>query len=153
MKAGEEDKSALEEPVADDKDQAADEAAAEGEAMEVDKTPGGVTNGTPASGKKAKRKSSSGVPEHRSRKINRKKSQALTHIHAKAGEHYLARLKGHRPWPSVIADEEMLPQALLATRGVSAMRADGTYREDYADGGKRVNERTFPVMFLATNEL
>jgi hypothetical protein len=32
------------------------------------------------------------------------------------------------------------------------MRADGTYREDYADGGKRAHERTFPVMFLETNE-
>ena len=76
-----------------------------------------------------------------------------TQLDAKPGDYYLARFKGHAPWPSIISDEDMLPQALLATRGVSAKKADGTYRPDYADGGKKVHERTFPIMFLATNEL
>ncbi|RHZ72627.1 hypothetical protein CDV55_107711 [Aspergillus turcosus] len=109
----------------------------------------------PPSSKKSggsRRKSTSGVPEHKS-KLNRKKSQArITNLHAKPGEYYLARLRSFPPWPSIICDEEILPQTLLSTRPVSAMRADGTYREDYADGGKRAHERTFPVMFLETNE-
>ncbi|RHZ61167.1 PWWP domain protein [Aspergillus thermomutatus] len=109
----------------------------------------------PPSSKKSggsKRKSTSGVPEHKS-KLNRKKSQArITNLHAKPGEYYLARLRSFPPWPSIICDEEILPQTLLSTRPVTAMRADGTYREDYADGGKRAHERTFPVMFFETNE-
>lgn len=47
----------------------------------------------------------------------------------------------------------MLPQSLLNTRPVTTKQADGTYKEPYADGGKRVYERTFPIMFLETNEL
>ncbi|KAL1997849.1 hypothetical protein VTN02DRAFT_602 [Thermoascus thermophilus] len=46
----------------------------------------------------------------------------------------------------------MLPQTLLNSRPVTTKQADGTYREPYADGGKRVHERTFPIMFLETNE-
>ena len=153
--AGEEAKAVGDESGPAENGQPGDKAAAEAvdpAGKDVDDGPSAVTNGTPASSRKAKRKSS-GVPEHRSRKLHKKKSQALTNTNAKAGDFYLARLKGHPPWPSVVADEEMLPQALLASRGVSAKRADGTYREDYADGGKRVNERTFPVMFLGTNQL
>ncbi|GIK07427.1 hypothetical protein Aspvir_003091 [Aspergillus viridinutans] len=109
----------------------------------------------PPSSKKSggsRRKSTSGVPEHKS-KLSRKKSQArMANLHAKPGEYYLARLRSFPPWPSIICDEEILPQTLLSTRPVTAMRADGTYREDYADGGKRAHERTFPVMFLETNE-
>lgn len=47
----------------------------------------------------------------------------------------------------------MLPHSLLSTRPVTTKQADGSYREQYADGGKRVHERTFPIMFLHTNEL
>lgn len=120
--------------------------------------PAPETNGTPASAKKAangKRKSTGGVAEHKTpRKLGRKKSQArITHLDAKPGEYYLARLKSYPPWPSIICDEEMLPQTLLNTRPVTTKQADGTYREPYADGGKRVHERTFPIMFLETNEL
>ena len=39
------------------------------------------------------------------------------------------------------------------TRPVTAARPDGTYREDFADGGKRAGDRTYPVMYLYTNEL
>ncbi|OGM51113.1 PWWP domain protein [Aspergillus bombycis] len=112
-------------------------------------------NGTPASAKKSgstKRKSTGAVPEHKS-KLNRKKSQArMTNLHAKPGEYYLARLRSYPPWPSIICDEEILPETLSGTRPVTAQRADGSYREDYAEGGKRAHERTFPVMFLETNE-
>ena len=127
-------------------------------ATEVKAPPSAITepgpNGTPASAKKGKRKSNAGVPEHRSKKLNRKKSQILTtHIHAEPGEYYFARLKGHPPWPAMICDEEMLPQALLTTRPVTAKGPDGKYREDFAEGGKRQDERTFPVMFMETYEL
>lgn len=62
-------------------------------------------------------------------------------------------MKGYSPWPAIICDEEMLPQILLATRPNSTKQSDGTYTEHYKDGGKKVTERTFPVMFLQTNEL
>lgn len=132
---------------------AAAEAAPEGDAAAAATA---EPNGTPASLKRtssSKRKSTGGVPEHKN-KLNRKKSQVrVTHLHAKPGEYYIARLRSYPPWPSIICDEEMLPQSLLSTRPVTAMRPDGTYRDDYADGGKRAHERTFPIMFLQTNEL
>ena len=109
---------------------------------------------TPAADKsKARRKSSGGTDTKK--KLNRKGSKAnlITHTDAKPGEYYFHQLKGHSPWPVVICDEEMLPEALLRTRPVSAARPDGTYREDHADGGKNVNGRKFPVMYLQTNEL
>lgn len=109
-------------------------------------------NGTPSQSKKPKRKSSAGVPEHRAKKVTKKKSQKF-HVDAKPGDYYLARIKGYPFWPAIIADDDMLPQAILASRPVSAKRADGTYRADFANGGKKVNERAFPVMFLGTNEL
>jgi hypothetical protein len=62
-------------------------------------------------------------------------------------------LKSFPPWPAIICDEEMLPQTLLTTRPVTTKQSDGTYREPYNDGGKRVYDRTFPIMFLETNEL
>ena len=111
------------------------------------------TNGAPASAKKTSkdRRRSSGVTD---KKLNRKKSQSrITQLHAKPGEYYLARLRSYAPWPAIICDEEMLPQSLLDSRPVTAMQKDGTYREEYADDGKRAHERTFPVMFFQTNEL
>ena len=62
-------------------------------------------------------------------------------------------MKGHPPWPSVVCDEEMLPHSLLTTRPVTAQQPDKSFRKpEYADGGKRAHERTFPIMFLHTNE-
>jgi len=77
----------------------------------------------------------------------------ITHLDAQPGEYYLARLKSYPPWPSIICDEEMLPDILLNSRPVTTKKADGTYNEAYADGGKKVADRTFPIMFLHTNEL
>lgn len=112
------------------------------------------TNGTPASKSQPKRKSSTGVPEHKSKTLKKKKSKAkITNLDAKPGDLFLARLKSYPPWPSIISDEDMLPDVLLNTRPVTAMKADGTYNEAYADGGKKVTDRTYPVMFLHTNEL
>ena len=116
-------------------------------------SPRGIpANGTPASSKKASssaKKKSSAVPEHKSKKLNKKKSRPMTNLNAQPGEYYFARMKGHPPWPSIICDEEMLPQSLLDTRPVTTKLPDGTYKKlEYADGGKRAHERTFPVMFL-----
>lgn len=112
-----------------------------------------ATAQTPASGKKASNGSSkkkAAVPEHKTKKLNKKASaKRLTNLDAQPGQHYLARMKGHPPWPSVICDEEMLPMNLLDTRPVTTKLPDGTYKKaEYADGGKRVHDRTFPIMFL-----
>jgi hypothetical protein len=77
----------------------------------------------------------------------------VLHLDASAGDLYFVSMKGHPPWPVVICDEGMLPETLLSKRPVSAMRIDGTYREDFANGGKHVRDRRYPVMFLGTNEL
>ena len=115
--------------------------------------PNGVA-ATPSNNKKASTSSSSkkksyGVPEHKTKKLNKKKCKADLHLHCQPGELYLARMKGHAPWPSVICDEDMLPAQLLNSRPVTTALPDGSFkRPDYADGGKRQNERTFPIMFL-----
>ena len=111
-------------------------------------------NGTPSVAKRASmggssKKKSSAVPEHKSKKLNKKKSKPLTNLDAKPGQYYIARMKGHPPWPSIICDEEMLPPSLLNTRPVTAQLPDGNFKKpEYADGGKRAYERTFPIMFL-----
>lgn len=95
----------------------------------------------------------SGAGDSKAKTLNRKNSKArLTNIHAKPGDHFLVKLKGFPAWPAIICDEDMLPEALVTTRPVTAARPDGTYAEAYADGGKRANDRTFPVMYLYTNE-
>lgn len=113
-----------------------------------------ATNGTPSASKKAvngKRKSTSTPGQ---KKANKKKSMnRIYHLDVQPGETYLARMKSHAPWPAVVCDEEMLPPSLLSTRPVTTKRPDGTYTEAYSDGGKKVNDRTFPVMFMHTNEL
>ncbi|EFR02094.1 PWWP domain-containing protein [Nannizzia gypsea CBS 118893] len=112
-----------------------------------------AANGSSSVSKKAangKRKSTSGPGQ---RKLNKKKSMnRIYHLDVQPGETYLARMKSHPPWPSIVCDEEMLPPSLLNTRPVTTKRADGTYTEAYSDGGKKVNDRTFPVMFMYTNE-
>lgn len=109
-------------------------------------------NGTSAT--KGKRKSTSGVPEHKNKTLKKKQSkQKITNLDAQPGDYFLARLRSFPPWPSIICDEEMLPDTLLKTRPVTAMQSDGTYKELYADDGKKAIERTYAVMFLSTNEL
>ncbi|EHK45253.1 hypothetical protein TRIATDRAFT_299943 [Trichoderma atroviride IMI 206040] len=104
-----------------------------------------------AKGKGGRRKSTAG--ESKGKTLSKKGSKArLTHIDAQPGDHFLVKLKGFPAWPAIICDEDMLPQALINTRPVSAARPDGSYSEAYADGGKRVHDRSFPVMYLYTNE-
>ncbi|KAK4550392.1 hypothetical protein LTR36_003359 [Oleoguttula mirabilis] len=112
----------------------------------------GASDSTPASGKKEKRKSTGGIPEHKMKKLNKKKSMLKLQLDCKPGEFYWARLKGYPPWPSIICDEQMLPESLLASRPVSTARPDGSLRADFQEGGKNAKERTFPIMFLSTNE-
>ncbi|KAM3089243.1 hypothetical protein ACMFMG_000848 [Clarireedia jacksonii] len=108
--------------------------------------------GTPASASKSKSRRKSGIPEHK-KKLNKKQSKAkMTHIDAKPGDYFFVRLKGYPLWPAIVCDEAMLPTTLLRTRPVTAMRPDGTYRADYEDGGPKAKDRTFPVMYLHTNE-
>ena len=116
----------------------------------------GAGQSTPATGSKKKDRKSvgGGVPEHKkSKNLNKKKSMPTMHLDCQPGDFYWARLKGYPPWPSVICDEQMLPESLLASRPVSTMRPDGSLRDDFKSGGKNAKERTFPVMFLSTNEL
>ncbi|KAJ5510908.1 hypothetical protein N7453_003011 [Penicillium expansum] len=108
-------------------------------------------NGTPASAKKSSknRRISTGATQ----KLSRKKSQSrITHLDAKPGQTYLARLRSYAPWPAIICDEGILPPSLLETRPVTAKQKDGSYKGEYGDDGRRAHERTFPVMFFDTNE-
>ncbi|KAF5675027.1 PWWP domain-containing protein [Fusarium heterosporum] len=103
-----------------------------------------------AKGKNNRRKSTGGANR---KSLSKKASKArLTHSDAKPGDHFLVKLKGFPAWPAIVCDETMLPQALVDNRPVAAARPDGSYTEAYADGGKRANDRTFPVMYLHTNE-
>ncbi|KAM3419756.1 hypothetical protein BST61_g3089 [Cercospora zeina] len=108
-----------------------------------------ASDGTP---KDKKKKPVGGVPEHKNKKVGRKKSMITLRLDCKPGEYYWARLKGYPPWPAIVCDEEMLPETLLATRPVSTARPDGSLRDDFKEGGKNAKERTFPIMFLYTNE-
>lgn len=113
-----------------------------------------ATTATPKTKTPSRRKSTAGGDSTKGKKLNKKGSKAaILHTDAKPGQHYFIKLKGFPQWPCIICDEDMLPQALLKSRPVSAARADGGYREDFADGGKRAHDRTFPIMYLATNEL
>ncbi|CAI7636205.1 unnamed protein product [Penicillium glandicola] len=140
-------------PASSDK---APEAKADGEAAEAapadaEAAAPAEANGTPASAKKSSknRRISTGATQ----KLNRKKSQSrITHLDAKPGQAYLARLRSYAPWPAIICDEGILPPSLLETRPVTAMQKDGSYKGEYGDDGRRAHERTFPVMFFETNE-
>lgn len=136
-----------------DKEDASDKASQ----MDVDTQPGqsetaAEANGAGSAQPTAHRKSiGAATPKG---KLNKKASKGrILHVDCKPGDHFFARLKGFPPWPVIIADEDMLPETMLSTRPVTAARPDGSYRFDFAEGGKRVADRTFPVMYLHTNEL
>ncbi|KAF2187750.1 hypothetical protein K469DRAFT_725217 [Zopfia rhizophila CBS 207.26] len=113
----------------------------------------GAANGTPASLKKSnnKRKSAGGVPEHK-KKTPKKKAGAELRLDVQPGDFWFVAMRGYPPWPCIVCDEAMLPETLLSKRPVSAQRIDGTYREDFREGGKNAKDRRYPVMFLGTNE-
>ncbi|KAF2204201.1 hypothetical protein GQ43DRAFT_197906 [Delitschia confertaspora ATCC 74209] len=110
-------------------------------------------NGTPAPKKgNNKRKSISGIPEHKKKTPSKKKAAPELHLNVQPGEYWFVAMRGFPPWPVVVCDEEMLPETLLSKRPVSAKRIDGTYREDFREGGKNAKDRRYPIMFLGTNE-
>lgn len=122
------------------------------EAGAGENTTAGVNGASAPAKSNGKRKSTGGVPEHKSKKLNKKKSMPNLNLSVKPGEYWWARMKGYASWPVIICDEGMLPESLLNKRPVSAIRPDGTYREDFTDGGKNARDRRYPVMFLGTNE-
>jgi len=132
------------------------------DAANADKTPApaeapatadAAATGPTPSKSHAKRKSV-GSADLKGKKLNKKASKArILHIDAQPGEHFFVKLKGFPQWPVIICDEDMLPTSLIKSRPVTAKRADGTYRDDYQDGAKKASDRTFPVMYLHTNEL
>lgn len=118
------------------------------QAADVDDAVGGDAD------KSKSRRKSIGGGAAKGKKLNKKASKPrMMNLDAEPGDHYFVKLKGFPQWPVIICDEDMLPASLLKSRPVTAKRADGTYREDYADGGKNIADRTFPVMYLHTNEL
>ncbi|KAK3335532.1 hypothetical protein B0T19DRAFT_10915 [Cercophora scortea] len=131
---------------------AADKIDSEQPAAEGASTDATLAFQTPNKSKSRQRKSISG-PQSTGKKLNKKASKArILHLDAQPGDHFYVKLKGFPQWPVIICDEDMLPQSLLKSRPVTAKRADGTYRDDYADGAKKAADRTFPVMYLHTNE-
>lgn len=107
-----------------------------------------TANKTPAKANNNRRKSTGGKKSGGKKGAKAK----VFYLDAKPGDHFLVKLKGYPDWPAVVIDEEMLPDQLKANRPTTAKQADGTYNENYADGGKRVGDRKFPVMYLHTNE-
>ncbi|KAH9879037.1 hypothetical protein J1614_002472 [Plenodomus biglobosus] len=114
-----------------------------------------TSNGTPAPKKatNGKRKSGAGVPEHKKKTPSKgKKNAPKLRLDVSAGDMFMVAMRGYQPWPVIVCDEEMLPESLLSKRPVSAKRIDGTYREDFLEGGKNAKDRRYPIMFLGTNE-
>lgn len=144
----------------EEKNEAEEKVAAEGDSEMPDATEASIVAdadqstadaSTKAGAKNQNRRKSTGGGR---KSLSKKASKAkVTHLDAKPGDHFLVKLKGFPEWPAVICAESMLPQALLTSRPVTAARPDGTYAEPYADGGKRAYDRNFPVMYLHTNEL
>ncbi|KAF1912423.1 hypothetical protein BDU57DRAFT_582678 [Ampelomyces quisqualis] len=147
-----------EEPVAEPEDPASaqpETEAASDDAEAAPATDAPTSNGTPSASKttNGKRKSGAGVPEHKKKTPAKKKKAAPElRLDVSPGEMYMVAMRGYQPWPVIICDEEMLPESLLSKRPVSAKRIDGTYREDFLEGGKNAKDRRYPVMFLGTNE-
>ncbi|KAF2809665.1 uncharacterized protein BDZ99DRAFT_388586, partial [Mytilinidion resinicola] len=89
----------------------------------------------------------SGRPAGRSRK-----SVPVLQLDMVPGQCWIVKYRGHSPWPAIICDEEMLTKDLITTRPVSAKPIDGTYREEFQNGGRSTKGRRYPIMFLGTNE-
>jgi hypothetical protein len=115
---------------------------------------GAIAPGTPATVKKPQRKSIGGG-ESTGKKLNRKQSKKNLNLNleAKPGDYFFVKLKGWPQWPAIIADEDMLPETIIRSRPVTAANEHGVYRPDYAIDGKKADQRTFPVMYMGTNEL
>lgn len=111
-----------------------------------------ATNGTPSTGKKDNKKRKSGAADGKKTPSKKKPGKEM-HLDVQPGQLWWVKTKGYPNWPGIICDEEMLPATLLEKRPVSAIRLDGTYRQDFDDGGKNVRDRRYAVMYLGSNEL
>src|SRR5689334_534243 len=56
-----------------------------------------VNGATDGAKKHQKKKSLSGVPEHKNKKLSKKKSMPNIHLSVKPGEYWYVRMKGHPP--------------------------------------------------------
>jgi hypothetical protein len=92
------------------------------------------------------------VPEHKKKTPKKGKAPPELHLNVEPGEMWFVAMKGHPAWPVIVCDDSMLPEALISKRPVSAKRLDGTFREDFREGGKNAKDRRYPIMFLGTNE-
>ncbi|KAE8852686.1 hypothetical protein PTNB29_10076 [Pyrenophora teres f. teres] len=136
-------------------DAQAEKSAASDDAEAAPASDAPATNGTPAPKKttNGKRKSGAGVPEHKKKTPAKKGKKAVElRLNVSPGDMHMVAMRGYQPWPVIVCDEEMLPESLLSKRPVSARRIDGTYREDFLEGGKNAKDRRYPIMFLGTNE-
>ncbi|KNG46483.1 pwwp domain-containing protein [Stemphylium lycopersici] len=153
-----EDKPAQEDAAAKDDvttDAQAEPTAANDDAEAAPVSDAPATNGTPGPKKAAngKRKSGAGIPEHKKKTPAKKGKKAPElRLNVSPGDMHMVAMRGYQPWPVIVCDEEMLPESLLSKRPVSARRIDGTYREDFLEGGKNAKDRRYPIMFLGTNE-
>lgn len=119
-----------------------------------------INASTPSATKAKGKRKSTGVPEHKGKKLNKKASKAKLgddpkryHPDAQPGDHFFIHLKGYPRWPGIVADNDMLPTSLLKSRPQGAQDEDGNWRPGYEEGGPKYNLRVFPVMYLETNEL
>ncbi|KAF2013214.1 hypothetical protein BU24DRAFT_464029 [Aaosphaeria arxii CBS 175.79] len=99
-----------------------------------------------------RRKSTSKASGGNKKTPAKKKATVTPRLDVEPGDVFFVAMKGFQPWPVIVCDEEMLPEALLSKRPVSAKRIDGTYREDFLEGGKNAKDRRYPVMFMGSNE-
>lgn len=123
------------------------------EALVTEEAAAPATNGTPATGKKDTKKRKSGAADGKKTPSKKGKAVKEMHLDVQPGQLWWVKTKGYPDWPGIICDEEMLPHTLLEKRPVSAIRHDGTYRQDFEEGGKNVRDRRYAVMYLGSNEL
>lgn len=129
-------------------------------APDADTAPLPVDASTPSATKGKGKRKSTGVPEHKGKKLNKKASKAKLgddpkryHPDAQPGDHFFIHLKGYPRWPGIVADNTMLPQSIIKSRPLGAQDEHGNWRPGYEEGGAKYNLRVFPVMYLETNEL
>ena len=97
--------------------------------------------------KKPTKRKSIGVPEHRAKRTP-KKAGPEAHLDVEVGQYWLCKMSGYPDWPCIICDEAILSKEMLNQRPVTARQSDGNFKPDYADGGRKEKERTYPVLFL-----
>lgn len=101
----------------------------------------------PANLKKQSKRKSIAVPEHRVKRTP-KKPGLEPQLNVEPGQYWLCKMSGYPDWPCIICDESILSKEMRNQRPVTARQPDGEFKPDYADGGRKERERTYPVLFL-----